>query len=74
MTYTLKITNSLNYIEGHPNGLFIDHRTFLVLTNSINTKNHRSEEKETRIQLELKIDSEKKTARSDINRLGQGIS
>jgi len=29
--HPLRITNSLDYIEGYPKGLFIDHRTLLVL-------------------------------------------
>jgi len=61
-------------IEGHPQGLFIDHRIILVLHKLHQYEQHSSEEKKTRIQLELKTESEKKTASMPISQLVQIIS
>jgi len=66
MNYTLGITNSLDYIEDHSKGLFIDHKILLGLNKFYQYEQSPPQNKDNP---NLETDSEKETVRPAISRL-----
>jgi len=64
----------LDYIEDHPKGLFLDHRTLLVLNKFHQNEQSPPQNKENSNPTRIWKQIQKKTARSAISRLGEGIS